>query len=355
VINVCAKAGRIDQAEAMLERFTSFSTPSTTDSEGIEEDIPSVRTWNILLSSCTVKGDVNKAKHFWQRMSKHGIEPDIVSYNTLLNCYARSSKIQNRKEKLNYQKVVTSIIHRLRHDPNVTPNHITYLAIVNFWINQGLPTRAESFLLDMTIASQQPIQNKVKNTPYKKIPAPNRSLFHYVMGDYKAPKKAEQLLLKMAELSDDRGFDIRPNTETYNILLNCWAKSMKVESGERAEVILREMEGLGHLGDVEATPNISTYNIVLNAWSNSGNAAAALTRIDKLIFEMILKGNPSLMPDSASYGTWLKAITLSKESDKKRRVEDVVKTMKIHDYKPSSYISQRIQEMLSTEPVNCSD
>ena len=276
-------------------------------------------------------------------MKQSGIQPDIVSYNTLLNCYVRLPQRRKGVSEVNAQKAVESIFERLWNDPNVTPNHITYLAIVNFWINQGIPERAESFILKMASASQQSGQNSLHN---KRI-APNRNHFHYILtswGEYRAPKNAEKLLLKMAELSDDHGFDLRPNTETYNRLLNCWAKSTRIESGERAEVILREMDGLKSLGDDEAAPDIYSYNSVLNAWSNSGDAAA-LTRIDNLILEMILTGNPNLLPDSFSYGTWLKAIASSEESDRERRLKEVMKTMKIHNFEPNEYIRERIQSL----------
>jgi len=352
VINVCAKAGKIDQAEKILERFISFSTPSKkglTETEG--DATPSVRTWNTLLSSCMTQGDVHRAKHFWLLMEKNRIQPDIVSYNTLLNCYVHSSKGRIHVSKSHVREAVEFIFQRLWQDSNTTPNHITYLAVVNFWINQGMPKRAELFVLNMASTLQQSFQNEDMNTHLNDLPAPNRSLFHYILtswGQHRAPKKAEKLLLKMAELSDDHGFDLRPTTETYNRLLNCWAKSMKVESGERGEVILREMEGLGNLGDDEATPDIYSYNSVLNAWSNSGDAAA-LTRINNLILEMLLKGNPSLLPDSISYGTWLKAIASCDGTDKKRRVEEVIKTMKIHNFKSNEYIRERIQNLTTNK------
>ncbi len=341
VINVCAKAGKIDQAEKILGQFTSF-----------EIDMPpSVRTWNVLLSSCVAHGTISKANHFWWQMKEKRVRPDIVSYNTLLNCYVHSSNRRIKGSKMNLQDTFESIIHGLWNDKKVTPNHITCLAIVNFWTNQGMPKKAETFILKMASTSQQSDQN----SHHGKVIPPGRDLFHYVMtswGEHRAPKKAEELLLKMAALSDDHGFDVRPTTETYNRLLNCWAKSMKVESGERAEVILREMEGLVSLGDEEATPDIYSYNSVLNAWSNSGDAAA-LTRIDKLILEMILKGNPRLLPDSFSYGTWLKAISRCDALEKKRRLQEVVKTMKIHNFEPNDYIRQRIQSLTATNTKSC--
>ena len=347
VINVCAKAGRTEQAEKILEKFTAFPTPTRDSAQTKEDMAPSVRTWNVLLSSCVTNCNTSKANHFWSQMRENRILPDIVSYNTLLNCYVRLPKRRKGAGKINAQKEVESIFQRLWNDSNVTPNHITYLAIVNFWINQGIPEKAESFILKMASASQQSDQD----SHHKKCIAPNRNHFHYILtswGEYKVPKNAEKLLLKMAELSDDHEFDLRPNTETYNRLLNCWAKSMKIQSGERAEVILREMEGLRNLGDEEAAPDIYSYNSVLNAWSNSGDPAA-LTRIDNLILEMILTGNPNLLPDSFSYGTWLKAIASCEESERKRRLEEVMKTMKIHNFEPNEFIRQKMQSLSASE------
>jgi len=338
VINVCAKGGKIDKAEKILDRMISLSTSSG----GTEAATPSIRTWNTLLSACMIRGDVRRAKHFWRRMKESGIQPDIVSYNTLLNCYVRSfNTITKQVDNKTKTQDVGSIFNELRHDQNVLANHITYLAMVNFWVNQRKPKRAELFLLK--IAEDYIKSNDDIKIHKNEVIPPDLTLFNKVMTGWlrhKEPKQAEKLLLKMAELSDS-GFDVRPTTETYNRLLSCWAKSMRLESGERAEVILREMERLVSAGDEEVTPDLYSYNSILDAWSNSGDATA-LTRIDRLVLEMLLKRESSLLPDSISYGTWLKTIATSGVADKKRRVKDVVKSMNIHNFSPNEYIRQRI-------------
>ena len=50
---------------------------------------------------------------------------------------------------------------------------------------------------------------------------------------------------------------------------------------------------------------------------------------------MILSGKSELEPNDVIYRTWLKGIRNGKHDDKKRRVEDVVKTMKIHNFRPT--------------------
>jgi pentatricopeptide repeat protein len=336
VLNTCAKAGKIDDAEEMLEKFSSIASADSA---------PTIHTWNTLLSACMKRADVRRARSFWIRMKEAGVHPDIVSYNTLLNCAVRSSRKtdQYRHNADRHEKSgVETIFRELQLDPRVKPNRITYLAMINFWIRQGRLDFAGSFLLKL--ANQYCLS--------KDIVPPDRDLFHKILvswAEYRTPKKAEALLLKMSELEDRRDLDLRPTVDTYNRVLNCWAKSMKAESGERADLILREMEALSNAGDLGASPDIYSYNAVLNAWSNSGDPTA-VTRTDNLILEMILKGNPALMPDVVSYGTWLKTISASNETDKERRAKEVVKTMKIHNFNATEYLLQRIR--ILTNPID---
>ena len=336
LIDVCAKSGEVGKAEEFLERFARDRS-----------DAPGIRTWNTLLAACMARGDVVHSRRIWSRMKETKVDLDIISYNTLINCYLRHS--QNRSKggkkeggKYGMTKVqegegVEKIIRELRQDPNVVANHITHLAIVRFWLSRNDPEKAELFLLQ-TIKDY--LNDSAKDHP---TILPEKNLFHQTIlawSPQKAPKRAEALLLKMAELAENNGLDLRPDLETYNSLLHCWAKSEKPESGERAEAILREMQALSQSGD-KVTPNIYSYNHTLNALANSGDPTAT-TRADSLILEMILKG---VMPDVVSYGTWLKVISLSEDKDKKRRVKDVAKMMKIHNFEPTKYLLQRMRDL----------
>lgn len=343
VLNVCAKGGKIDKAEKILDRLIALSKSSL----GIDLNImPSVRTWNILLSAYAIQGDISRAKHCWRRMKKSEIRPDIVSYNTLLNCCVKSFRIRKKRSRNsgNIEEDVEFIFKELMHDQNVLANHITYLTMINFWINKKKTKRAEQFLLKV-IQEHKKSNNGVMKISDSKILFPLRSLFHKVMTGWlitKKPENAEQLLLKMTELSDD-GFDgLQPNTETYNILINCWAKSNKWESGECAEAILRGMEGLVSAGKEKVITNRDSYNFVLEAWSNSGGDIS-LIRIEKLIREMVSLENPGVLPDSDSYELWLKTIAASNgRVDKIQKGKEVIMMMKTHNFCPNGDIRRKI-------------
>ncbi|KAL3907306.1 MAG: hypothetical protein SGILL_008928, partial [Bacillariaceae sp.] len=340
VIDVCAKSGRPDAAERLVQKFLGNSGSS-----------PAVRTWNTLLSACMYRGDLPRAKRFWKMMTKR----DIVSYNTFLNCYVRASL--NRKggrggkfgiSKKQEADAVEAIYKHLQESHDVSPNRITHLAMINFWISRDEPERAETYLLQMAkeVQEQRAIWSRDRNKGKPRVAPPDRDLFHKVMSAWnpsRLPKKAESLLLMMSDL-EGHGLDLRPTVETYNVLLECWAKSGRIESGERSEVILREMEVLSQTGDKSVKPNILTYNRVLNAWANSKNPTA-VTRTDSLILEMVLKQDSTTMPDKYTYGTWLKTIALSNDADKSRRAKDVLKMMKIHDFAPNADLRKKIDDL----------
>lgn len=342
VLDVCAKSGRADVAERILERLNNGSSTAS---------FASVRAWNSLLSACMHTVDLPRAKRLWNRMQEDTtVQPNIVSYNTYLNCFVRASIKRKfgkgRAHGISKQQeaqAVEAIFRQLCHDKKVTPNRITYLALIQFWISQDEPERAEAVLSEMV--DQVRDRRSIKN--HRESVVPDRDLFHKVMAAWiplKHPKKAEALLLAMSDLDEHRQFNLRPNTETYDIVLECWAKSGRLDSGERAEVILREMQALSNSGDKHVQPSLVSYNRVLNAWANSKNPTA-VTRTDSLVLEMILKQNSSLFPNAISYNTWVKTITLSKGMDKSKRAADVLKMMKIHDFRPSTDLMKKIQDL----------
>ncbi|CAJ1910446.1 unnamed protein product [Cylindrotheca closterium] len=326
VLNALAKAGRVDLASQYIDKFTKAYQQGDVD-QG-----PSIRAWNALLAACLKKKDVDSAQKIWlQLQNNQSLSPDVVTYNTLLNCYAKSP--QRRR----YRNQMETTYQRLQHDANVKPNKISYLAILNYWIQSRQVDKAESLLDEWC-----------ENHDLLGTSFPDRDLFHVVLNGWsyaKKPRHAESLVLKMADLSERPNHrNLKPNVETYNRLLNVWARSNARDAGERSDAILRQMQSfaIGSNTHDAVAPDIISYNSVLNSWANSGDPTA-VTRIEGLVMEMILKGLPALTPTLASYGTWLKAIENSGEDDKARRAREVLKTMKIHQLEPSEYILQKVK------------
>lgn len=297
---------------------------------------PNLRTWNTLLACCVHNTqDDYRVLQVWDRMKGRGIAPDIVTYNTVLSCYVRYAR-NNTLSRPSLNKFLSM----MEKDRSVVPNENTYSALVDVWIALGQMEQAEAVLKDLcTRASKSEV-----------TVLPSRDLFHKVLRAWskaKKPQRVESIVLLMAELYERHGFNLlEPSVETYNLLLLAWAKSKEQrQSCERSELIFREMKARN------VSPDIESFNIVLNAWANSDDPTA-LTKIEHLVLEMIMSGNPNLTPTEDAYNAWLDAIGRSKQKDKARRGKEVLKTMKIHNLQPTEQILHKLQKVTNEQSLN---
>lgn len=297
--------------------------------EGSVDGSPNLITWNTLLAACArnTKDDY-RVNQIWKMMRDRGCKPDIITYNTTFSCYSQYSGRKNES-----RRTMESYLDSLRNDKTLVPTATTYLALIDAWINFGMLENAESVLQDL-VTTATSASNGLD---------PVLEPFHRVLmawSDVGEPRRVESLVLLMEELKDRARLEhLKPTSETYNILLQAWARSKKRQAGERTDIILREMASRG------VSINLKSYNFTLTAWANSGDPTA-LTKIESIILEMILHQKPELMPDNVTYNTWLKAILGGEESAKLRRIKELLRTMKIHNFEPNDLMLERVQKVI---------
>ena len=74
----------------------------------------------------------------------------------------------------------------------------------------------------------------------------------------------------MEMLQAQPGFEhFRPNTETYNTLIDAWVKSGDDLGADNAESILVKMKELRNQGYNSAAPDLDTYSSIVDAYKNS--------------------------------------------------------------------------------------
>ena len=241
------------------------------------------------------------------------ILPDVVSYSSVISAYASCLDQPfglKRAEKLltELEGLAEKEYNEPRRDFNQQQNHASK--------SRGGGRHADGFQLNSTVY--------------------NALLQAYAnAGD---TSSAEDLLSRMISLhsrsSKEGGGgpfrNVRPNTRTFNVVLNTWAKGGTREAGAKANELLRKME------DRTNQPDIVTYNTVLAAWSRSagyfqaqsdseeivGKEAAykALELLDRIEVQYRTK------PDRISYNTTISAfanaaqtcesgISMAKEAD----------------------------------------
>jgi len=117
-----------------------------------------------------------------------------------------------------------------------------------------------------------------------------------------APDRAEALLSRMIDIANDEGReDVRPNTFTYNALINAFARRGLVA---KAEEYLSKMQEVSTNVDADCI----TYNSVINAYASSRKAKKEGGQRALELFEE-MKSDESIKPDSVTYGSVIKCLT----------------------------------------------
>jgi pentatricopeptide repeat protein len=237
-----------------------------------------IRTCNTILNCWTKSGNPDRAESFMEETMSHYVAPDIVSYNTIINGYARLGNL-NRSLELLTRLLDGSLISNTNNNSLLLPK-----------------PNSRTFTSILTALSREKTA--------------------------KAAEEAETLLLQMQELYDSPyNLDTRPNIITYNAVMNCWASlsfpsrqrqrshQQRVEQddrndrnnansnndchhyGSKAESVLRSIQGLD---DKDDRPNVISYNTVIRAYSND------MDKTEELLQDMIKNG---LHPNEHTYDT----------------------------------------------------
>ena len=102
------------------------------------------------------------------------------------------------------------------------------------------------------------------------------------------PERALRIIRRMEQYANSGQETLRPNTRSWNAVLNSIARAMGTDDGgspSRAEDILNHMHSLSQNGVPNAKPDAFSYAAVLSAYQKSSDPSAA-QRADKLVRRM---------------------------------------------------------------------
>jgi len=306
-------------------------------------------------------------------MRRDGVEPNIVSYTSVMDAYASSSTRHNKaaqdaervlfdlleeqqtrncnnRQRLKVTSITCDVVlkawanqgdmkgaeraeeiltrlEQMQND-DIRPTIISYGTVVHAWAscNGGVPAAetAEAILTRMLFPS----------SPVK----PDTVIFNSVINAWansRSPQmaqKASELLKQMQKLHNPRkGYQTAPDQRTYNAVLAAWSRSDESNAAVETERILKEMQDAYKKAPKEApAPNTVSFNSVLHAWSRS-NLPGALNRAQAVLEFMIKSNKPDIAPDVISFTSVLNALAKSKEPDKAPRARKLLDTMiKMH-------------------------
>jgi hypothetical protein len=147
-------------------------------------------------------------------------------------------------------------------------------------------------------------------------------------GEVDSAKRAEQILQRMEEqcTHNNHATTIKPNTRSYNTVINAFAKSSLPGSAARARELLEQMEEMyrirsriaptsprsKRLHEASVKPDTITYNCVLHALAKSKDYENSVRDAETLLQKMKKlhkQGDADVCPNSRSVGSVIYALS----------------------------------------------
>lgn len=265
-----------------------------------------------------------------------GFVPSAANLNAVLYAWAKSGETSNSSMTARTLQDAPARAEALLDRMSqfyVEPDVVSYNTVILAWSNAGEPARAEAFLEEMFHAWIQDTKEGHADTI-----RPDRVTFNTVISawarsnDPDAAERAQSILRRMYDPQDMGALQVTPNIVTYNTMLDCWARSGHEDAADRCLAILQEMQELYEVGEMDARPDVVSYTTVINAFAKSGKVDQA----EGLLNEMhlaFMSGDNSLKPNVQTLTTIVEAWSRSDAADGLERAEAVFRRIReLHEF-----------------------
>ena len=240
--------GEADRIDDSIDVFNSMLNDQRV--------IPNIYNFNILLNACAISKSLGHMAHDRanelvsllktnERCVQLHIQPDKVTYNTLLKCLTKSSTCKEDASII-AETILLEMEERCKSDDQIKPNATTFNLAIGVCLLVNDQERMNEFMNKMeqySLKADERLCNTILN--------------HYAQaGTFESAERAESFLLNLKKMGESDK-SVRPNVYTYNILLNAWGRSNHPNFAHRMISIYESM-----LLD-QVIPDDVTYNTIL--------------------------------------------------------------------------------------------
>jgi pentatricopeptide repeat protein len=267
------------RAEEMLLRIEALH------SDGYYEKPPDTVSYNCVINSYAhargVEDRLGNGKRLVERMIDRGIEPNEITYNTLLRCLlkemedADGNSMELRQEKVLQAESLISTMEKMNLANTISYN--TVISILSKSCLKDSPQRAEYWLRHMMQLFNSTGDEKVEPDvcsfnsaihAYSNAITDSKHYKQYEQSNLVYAKKADELLTEMETLCSNGQDSVRPDVISYSAVINAYARAASNENewcADRAVEILEKMEA--NVSDImkkevekkSVKPNKKTY------------------------------------------------------------------------------------------------
>lgn len=214
VMHAYSKIGNVQQVEAMLAKRIA-------EDGKLGESMVDTILYNVAIKAWAVSKNPragSRATALLNQMKKTGIKADIITYNSVLSAWSKSSGHINAAVEA--EKILQELIVTSKSNPDAPqPNTISYNTVLHAWSQspQDIAVQRASNMLEYMIRSQDPPPDIYSFTSVLNVLAKSKV-------DPDKAVKARMLLDKLLQLSE-RKKELKPSVIAFNIVLNACAFS----------------------------------------------------------------------------------------------------------------------------------
>lgn len=206
------------------------------------------------------------------------VKPDTTTFNIVLGAFARTNRVEE----------VQSLIQFISecNDLDLSPDLVSYNTILNMYAKNGNGVGAENLLCSM-------IKKMENNTDCSRTVCPDVISFNTVMCAYARSRRIDchidviRIFTKMSStpISPNSPETLKPDKFSYTTLIDAFARSGNPEAPYMAEdVVFKTMKESG------VQPDVSTYNALMYAWLKS-RVPGSVTRAHEILLHMLENSN----------------------------------------------------------------
>jgi len=203
----------------------------------------SLAAYNALIDACTRSNDMARVPQILQDMAKDGLEPNIVTYSTIIKGYC----LQNRPDK------AMELLHEMKQSSRYRPDEITYNTLIDGCARFGHYERGMALLAEMQEQGVRPSNFTL-------------SVLAKLATRSRRPERAFEICEDLA-----KRYGLRLNVQVYNNLVHACTANQDLQRGLK---LLEQMQREG------VRPDSRTFTLLLRGSLASGEVkeTAALLR-----------------------------------------------------------------------------
>jgi pentatricopeptide repeat protein len=246
-VDAWGKAGNPENAKRILSRMEDLGASDSTLA-------PTRVTYNAMMNAYIKHGDMKSASNIIESMeATSGLAPIINDYNVLLAGYAKFGHAREAEQLVKRMIAVC----RDENKDDLKPDLYSYNTLLDAWAKSNEPGRG--------VRVQEILATLIDKHESGEFEwSPDERTFSTAMTALARSGGTIEQIEKLWEDATSRGLGFGADPYMSTALLDAYANS---NSAEKAEQILEKLEKEGRATDV-------AYNTVLKAWKAKGNEQA---------------------------------------------------------------------------------